>query len=102
VGKAAAPSGGKPLNTTIDWNSPLSSSNLDKSPLLSSFGISHPGDYKHSDHGVLIPESMTIGVGSAAEVQPSPKNSDAALNTPSASESSSNASDGSTTASGGS
>lgn len=61
--KLQAPPGGVPLNTTIDWNSPLSSSNLDKSPLLSSFGISHPNDYEHSVHGVLIPESVTIDAG---------------------------------------
>lgn len=67
--KLQPPPGGKPLNTTIDWHSPLSSSNLDKSPLLSSFGISHPNDYEHSDHGVLIPESMTIAVGDSASSQ---------------------------------
>lgn len=69
--KLQPPPGGRPLNTTIDWNSPLSSSNLNKSPQLASFGISRPNDYEHSDHGVLIPDSVTIAVGngSAANTQ---------------------------------
>jgi hypothetical protein len=60
------PSGRLPLNTSISWDSALSSSQLDQSPNLSSFGISHSGDYEHSDHGVLIPDSVSIQVGGAS------------------------------------
>ena len=100
--KLQAPEGVSPLNTSIDWNSPFSSANLNKSPLLSSFGISHPGDYEHCDHGVLIPDSVTIDVGNAGEAQPSPGSSAAALDAQGDSQSSSNASVGSPPASGGS
>ena len=98
--KLQPPEGGQPLNTSIDWSSPVSSSNLDKNPSLSSFGISRPNDYEHSDQGVLIPESVTVGRGNAGESQPSPENSGASLNMPSDSQSSS--ADGSPSASSGS
>lgn len=63
------PGNGTPLYGSVQWQTPISSPQVDGSPMLSQFTITRPGDYQRITRGRLMARSMSVGPGNGDSAQ---------------------------------
>jgi hypothetical protein len=74
------PGNGTPLTGSVQWQTPISSPQVDGSPMLSQFTITRPGDYQRITRGRLMARSMFVGPskgGDSAQANETPDSSEA-------------------------